>query len=433
MDLAWISVAALLVTVLVSCTSRINPGVLAITLAWGIALISPLVDRTAALTVKLVLSGFPSDLFLTLTGVTLFFAQAQSNGTLDKIAHSTVVLCRGHAGMVPLAFFLLAATLSAAGAGSVATAAVIAPMAMAAAGRLQIPAFLMAIMVGHGAVAGGMSPFAVTGLIANKLMERMELGGHEGLTFFYNFAANALVAWTGYIAFGGWRLFQPSANSPEVVTATFSAGDIAALQNRDVRFQPQHFVTIAAIIVLTVAVLKFEVHIGLAAFAVAALLTLARVADEKDSLRNVPWGVILMVCGVTVLTAVLERTGGVERISGMIAAISTPQTLPAVLSLATSVISVYSSTSGVVLPAFLPAVPGLVEQVGGGDPIALASAINIGGNLVDVSPLSTIGALCIACAAAAEDRQKLFNKMLLWGLSMSLIAPLLCTLFFGLR
>ncbi len=59
----------------------------------------------------------------------------------------------------------------------------------------------------------------------------------------------------------------------------------------------------------------------------------------------------------------------------------------------TGAISTYSSTSGVVLPAFLPTVPRLVARVGGGDPLAVALSINVGSSLVDVSPLSTIGAL----------------------------------------
>ena len=65
--------------------------------------------------------------------------------------------------------------------------------------------------------------------------------------------------------------------------------------------------------------------------------------------------------------------------------------------------SVYSSTSGVVLPAFLPTVPGLVERLGGGDPMAIASSMIVGGHLVDLSPLSTIGALCIAALPDEAD------------------------------
>ena len=62
----------------------------------------------------------------------------------------------------------------------------------------------------------------------------------------------------------------------------------------------------------------------------------------------------------------------------------------------TGLISTYSSTSGVVLPTFLPMVPGLVRELGGGEPLAVALSINVGASLVDVSPLSTLGALCVA-------------------------------------
>ena len=99
-----------------------------------------------------------------------------------------------------------------------------------------------------------------------------------------------------------------------------------------------------------------------------------------------------------------------------------------VVALLTGIVSVYSSTSGVVLPAFLPMVPGW-RKLGGADPLAIATSMNIGGHLVDVSPLSTIGALCIAGAPADESRP-LFNKLLAWGLSMCVVGAMLCYLVF---
>ena len=71
------------------------------------------------------------------------------------------------------------------------------------------------------------------------------------------------------------------------------------------------------------------------------------------------------------------------------------------IAFVTGLISTYSSTSGVVLPTFLPTVPGLVRELGGGDPLAIALSINVGASLVDVSPLSTLGALCVAAVADA--------------------------------
>ena len=56
-------------------------------------------------------------------------------------------------------------------------------------------------------------------------------------------------------------------------------------------------------------------------------------------------------------------------------------------------------------------------------------SMNVGGHLVDVSPLSTIGALCIA-GAAAEESRALFNKLLAWGLSMTVVGAVLCYIVF---
>jgi hypothetical protein len=63
--------------------------------------------------------------------------------------------------------------------------------------------------------------------------------------------------------------------------------------------------------------------------------------------------------------------------------------------------------------------------------VAIASSILIGGHLVDVSPLSTVGALCIASAPVSTDRRLLFNQVLAWGLSMSVFGAAGCYLGFG--
>ena len=103
-----------------------------------------------------------------------------------------------------------------------------------------------------------------------------------------------------------------------------------------------------------------------------------------------------------------------------------------VIAFVAGLISVYSSSAGVVMPAFIPTIPGLIAKLGGGDAIAIAGSISVGAMIVDTSPLSTTGALCIASAAASEDRRALFNKMLAWGLSMSVVGALVCWVFFGL-
>ena len=414
MNLAVLSVAALAVAIVVSCVTTLNVGVLAVALAWIIGV------YVGGQPVATVMGGFPTQLFLTLTGMTLLFTAAQCNGTLDRLAHHAVRTCRGNRGVIPIMFFLLAAGLASMGPGNIATAAIVAPMAMATAVRVKIPLFLMAIMVGNGANSGSLSPFAPTGIIVNGLMERNGLGGYELSTYLYNLGAHATVAFSGYFLFGGIKLFGSG-------SATGPSEDAAA--DRNAAFEWRHWLTLAVIASLILSVLFFNVNVGMGAFLAAVVLVLAGAADDNEAIRRMPWKVIVMVCGVTVLIALLERAQGIDLLVSLVARFSTKETVTAVVAFLTGVISVYSSTSGVVLPAFLPMVPGLAEQLGGASPLAIASSMNIGGHLVDVSPLSTIGALCVAGSPVDESRN-LFNKLLAWGLSMAVVGAVVCWILF---
>ena len=412
MSLAWLSLAALLTAIVVSCFSRLNVGVLALAFAWIVGV------YFGGMSLNDVAAGFPIQLFLTLTGVTLLFTQAQLNGTLDKVAHQALRMCRGNTGLIPVSFFLLACGISSLGPGNISTVAMLAPIAMAVAGRARIPPFLMAIMVGNGAGSGALSPFAPTGIIVNGLMERIELSGFEWRTYWTNLAAHAVVAFGGYLLFGGWRLFGSAfAGGPSPVT------DGTKVTGR-------HWITLAVILAVLGAVLLTNANIGMAAFAGAVTLAALRAADHEEAIRRMPWYPIMMVSGVTVLIAILEKTGGLELFSAFLARIATPATVTAAVAFVTAVISVYSSTSGVVLPAFLPTIPGLIARLGGGDPLAIAASMNVGAHLVDMSPLSTLGAMCLAGITNPEDVRPTYNKLLVWGMSMTVIGAALCWVMF---
>ena len=412
MNLAVISVCALAIAVIVSCVSRLNVGVLSIALAWIVGV------YLGGMPAGTIMNGFPSQLFLTLTGVTLLFALAQANGTLERITRRAVRLCRGNCGTIPVMFFALGAALSSIGPGNIATAALLAPLAMATAARTGIPLFLMAIMVGNGANSGALSPFAPTGIIVNGLMARHGMPGLEWQTYSFNLLAHAAVAFGGYALFGGLTLF----GGRPVAATTVEEHAID-------RFDRRHWITITVIAALIVSVIAFQVNVGMAAFLGAVILVLSNSADEGEAFKRMPWRVIVMVCGVTVLISLVERAQGIDLLVSLVARIATPDTVTAVVAFLTGIVSVYSSTSGVVLPAFLPMVPGLAAELPGASAIGIASSMNVGGHLVDVSPLSTIGALCMA-GASAEESRSLFNKLLAWGLSMAVVGAVLCYVAF---
>jgi Na+/H+ antiporter NhaD/arsenite permease-like protein len=445
MNLAVISVCALVLAVVVSCVSRLNVGVLAIALAWIVGV------YIGGMPVNTVMAGFPSQLFLTLTGVTLLFALAQSNGTLERITHHAVRLCRGNCGTIPVMFFLLGAALSSMGPGNIATAALLAPLAMATAVRTGIPLFLMAIMVGNGANSGALSPFAPTGIIVNGLMARNGLPGYELQSYAYNLLAHVLVAFGGYALFGGLKLFASRGTVAAVVrlkpdttedasvspvvsgfSRTSSKGESSrtrAGSESEGPFERRHWITIAVIAALILSVVFARINVGMGAFLGSVILVLSGSADDGEAIKRMPWRVIVMVCGVTVLIALVEKAQGIDLLVSLVAKIATGGTVTAVVAFLTGIVSVYSSTSGVVLPAFLPMVPGLADALPGSTALGIAMSMNIGGHLVDVSPLSTIGALCMAGTSGDESRG-LFNKLLAWGLSMCVVGAVLCYLIF---
>jgi len=408
------SLIALVIAIVLSCISRINVGVLAIGLAWVIGVYQ------AGYKPDAVMAGFPVTLFMMLAGVTLLFAIAETNGTLERLTHRVVRISGGGRHILPAVFFVLAFAVSAVGPGAISAVALIAPLAMATGVRSGVPRFLTALMVANGANAGNLSPVSAVGVIANTKMAEAGLGGHELRVFAANLVAHVIVALAAYLLFGGL-----ASRATPATTATADDRD-ATDASTELPLDRNQWITVAVIGLWIVSTVAFKVNVGLGAFAAASLLAVVRAGDESAAVKKMPWGVIVMVCGISVLIGVLEKSGGMDLFSTLLAKLATAGTINGSIAFITGLISTWSSTSGVVLPAFLPTVPALVAKVGGGDPLAVALSINIGSALVDVSPLSTLGALCIATVTNQAESRVLFRQMMIWGLSMAVVGALFC-------
>ena len=233
-----------------------------------------------------------------------------------------------------------------------------------------------------------------------------------------------MVVLTAYFLFGGWRLLNRQHEGELVVPSKHENPT-----NRH-EFEQKHWLTMGIIGTLLFSVVLFNVDVGLGAFACTIVLALLKAGDESEAVKLMPWRVIMMVCGVTVLISVLDETGGLALFTRLLVNVSTAETATAIMAFTTGFISIYSSTSGVVLPMFLPTVSDMAQQLGDINPLAIASSMNVGAHLVDVSALSTLGALCMAAAPKHEDSRKLFNKLMAWGLSMTVVGAATCWLLF---
>ena len=442
---AIMSIVALTIVVIISCVNEdLHVGFLSV----GFAIIVG--GMWGGMTGARVMGLFPTGLFMILVGVTFLFGMAQTNGTMEKLTAYSVRICKGNTAIVPLIIFALTTFVTTIGPGNIAGTALMAPVAMAIATRVGMPAFLMTLIVVGAANGAAFSPFAPTGIISNGLIAKMAPGMPEltkqisldALAWKIHFnseVAQGVVNIGGFFVLGGWAWIQKQRG------ATI---DIEELAPKPEPFDKHQLLTLGMVgllIALVVipglpgmkaaipkTILNMLSNVGSVAFMLSCVLMLTGSGDSKKAIKVMPWGVIMMVCGVTVLVEVMDKAGGLNALVKIIGAISNPVTVNAWLGLITGVISAYSSSSGVVMPMFLPMVPGLIKEIGGGNPVALISSINVGAHLVDSSPLSTLGALCIACAGDHEDKAKLFRNLLIWGLSMSVVGAVVCWLFFGI-
>ena len=440
---AIMSIVALVILVGISCVNEdLNVGFLGIGFAilvgglWG------------GLTGAKVMGSFPLSLFMILTGVTFLFGMAQTNGTMEKLTAYSVRMCKGNTALVPLIVYVLTTFVTTIGPGNIAGCALMAPVAMAIAARVGMPAFLMTLIVVGAANGAAFSPFAPTGIISNGIIAKMApalgiapeaLNGLAWKIHFNSELAQGFVNIGGFFILGGWAWITKQRGA---------AIDIDELAPKPEPFNKHQILTLAMVAVLIILVvlpglpgmksafpkviLNMLSNVGSIAFVLSCVLMLTGSGDSKAAVKVMPWGVMMMVCGVSVLIDVMDQAGGLNALIKVIGTVSGPTTINFWLGLVPGAISAYSSSSGVVMPMFLPMVPGLIKEVGGGNPIAMISSINIGAHLVDTSPLSTLGALCIASAGEHEDKAKLFRNLLVWGLAMSVVGAIVCYVFFGL-
>lgn len=413
MSLALVALLLLVaILVLAAVRSDLNAGIFAVAVAYGLGL------GVMGLSAAEVAGFLPSQLVLTIVGVALLFEMAQQNGTLERLTAVAIRLVRGNTRLLPVSFFLLTFALSAMGPGNIAATVLVAPIAMPTAVAAGISPFLMAVLVCTGANAGAFSPVSVTGNINTALIQKIGLSEPLlPLQIFFTVALiQAVTALAAYLLLGGYRV-QRRADVPEVPRQGFEL---------------RHVLTLLAIGLFIVALVVFQVPAPAAAFALVAALSLFRLGEADTSIKALPWGVLLLISGLSILIGLLEKVGSLELTTRLLAQAATPQTVNAVLAFFAGLASLGSSSSGVVMPLFIPLSPQILERVGVADLTSAVVAIDLGSHMVDVSPLSTLGALCLAALPHSQNRSRLFRQLLGWGLSMTVVGALLAWVFLDL-
>lgn len=392
--MALLSLFSLVAAIFLGFFRKMNTGLVCIGFALLLGKIAGMADRD-------IIGGFNYSLFLMLLGVTYLFGLAEINGTLKLLTRKITVLAGKHTYMIPVVMYVFATVLSALGPGTIPTTAIMMVFGMTLAVEMKINPAMLAAIIFLGAAGGGMSPLAATGIIGLDLCQGFGLTGIEMPLLVNGVLSSTVYAALVYVAFGGYKLKSD-------VVLQFS--DIPA-------FNKEQIITLIGIAGMVGLVLLFKVNVGLASFTVAMILSFLRVSDEEQALKKIPWGTLLLICGVGVLMNVIIALGGIDLLSASLASVMSANTATTILGVTAGVMSWFSSTSGVVMPTLIPTIPHIIEQMSiSVNPVEWVTAISMVSNTAGISPLSTGGALALAAysaeaGAAAGELDRLFIKM----------------------
>lgn len=397
-----------------------------------------------------IIAGFPSELFLTLVGVTYLFAIAQNNGTVDLMVRGAVRLVRGRVAFIPWVMFGITGVLTALGALGPAAVAIIAPIALNFAKQYKINALLMGMMVIHGAQAGGFSPISVYGVTVNNIVAKAELLNSPVALFLGSLFFNAAIGVLLFIFLGGRSLIgrtvhddiEPSADGDDAADGAGGAtragngngnggtATMAATKSEsqiDVKPLPtkvtyDQVLTLIGLGALAVFSLVLDLDIGFVSMTVAAVLALASPKAQKGAVSQISWSTVLLIGGVLTFVSVLQEAGSVEWVGNGVAKLGMPLLVALLLCYVGGIVSAFASSTAI-LGATIPlAVPLLMA--GEVSPIGVVVALAISSTIVDVSPFSTNGALVLANAQDV-DRDKFYKQILKYSALVVAIGPLL--------
>ncbi|WP_432205286.1 SLC13 family permease (plasmid) [Cetobacterium somerae] len=395
-SLGLISLIFLIAVVGLGFWRKINIGILAI----GSAII---LGKIGGIGDKAILQGFDATMFITLVGVTFLFGIAQINGTLELLAKKAVALVGNKTYLVPIIIFIVTGVLSAIGPGNIPIGALMTVVAVTIAVYMKQNPILLALVAKLASNGFAMSPLTPAGIIGLRLGER---AGYSNfiMPVMYNVILWSLVLLVGFLI-----LFRDKEKK---------VGDIKNIKIENLEtFDKNQKITMTGIAIMMILVIGMGINVGLASFFVASILLAMKVCNEKKALSSVPWGTLLLICGVGVLMNIVEQLGGIEIISKGLLSIMTPRTAAPIISLTSSVLSFFSSTTGVVMPTMIPALPNIVHNFPGTVSfIELQSVVITGSFSAAFSPASTGGGLILAAYMAStdstqEEQNKLFGKL----------------------
>lgn len=428
--LSIIIILAIALAIFLGYKTKINTGLFCIVFAYIIGCFA------MGMKPKEVIAFWPTNTMFVILSVSLFYNFAAINGTLEKMSGSLLYACRNFPGLLPYALFAVAVILSVMGATYFTVLAFLAPITLVICDESRMDKLTGAVAINCGALSGGNFPTSNLGVVfrgladtayeASPELPAVDSFGMEMQIFLFGVIFSLILI--TIFRFG----FKENRNIGKGVTF-----------KKPESFTKDQKTTLALMIIMMIVVLIFpllktllpnnstisyisgKVDVGLVAIIFAVIALLLKLAPQKEAIARIPWNTIIMIAGAGMLIAVAVEAGTIEALSNWIGSNVPTFLVPIAFSIVGAIMSFFSSTTGVVAPALFPLIPGLAASAGLSAPALFACTV-IGAQSSAISPFSSGGSLILGSTPHEEDRNTLFNRLLMVAVPISVIA---CAIF----
>ena len=418
-------ILAIALAIFLGYKTKINTGLFCIVFAYIIGCF------VMGLKPKQVIGYWPTSTMFVILSVSLFYNFAAINGTLEKMSGALLYACRKFPGLLPYALLAVAVILSVMGATYFTVLAFLAPITLVICDESRMDKLTGAVAINCGALAGGNFPTSNLGVIFRGLADTafeaspdvaaVETFGMEMKIFLFSVLFSLVLV--TIFRFG----FKENRNIGKGVTF-----------KKPAVFTKDQKITLSLMMIMMVVVLIFplmqilmsgnaaiqyissKVDVGLVAIVFAVIALLLKLAPQKEALAKIPWNTIVMIAGAGMLIAVAVEAGTIDALSTWIGFNVPKPLVPIAFSIVGAIMSFFSSTTGVVAPALFPLIPNLAASVGLSSSALFACTI-IGAQSSAISPFSSGGSLILGSTPKEEDRNMLFNRLLMVAVTISVL------------
>lgn len=410
MNMSIVLLIAFVVSIAIGFKTNINQGIIALIVSYLLGCYV-MGLKPSALTAM-----WPLRIFFILVFVSLFYNFATINGTMDKLALNILFKFGKQARLFPFVTFAAAAIISALGAGPYAVVVLLCPILFTICDKVKMSKLLLGVAAYLGSVSSSAFPTCSTGAVINGIIAD---AGYQEQAMTYSFIVVAYAFFGFLLAFTlmYFFVFKGYKVSAENV-AIEKPEPYDDKQKKSLLLIVFFVLSLLAPFLLDVfldnavvdALVKYN-DVAFIAMIFAGISSLLKLAEEKKALTAVPWNTVVMVGGISIIVGLAVEAGTIDLLINVVNSTGNVAIVPGLMSAIASCMSLFSSTTGVVIPTLYPMVPSIGSTTGISAPLLMA-AINNGSGIVGMSPLSACGALIMGCLPE-KDVSAMYKKLFL--------------------